>query len=548
MFHMTEFTGNDVLSAIAAASKNLSERKEEINRLNVFPVPDGDTGTNMSLTLESVVKNLKSLPLGSSAADVRKAITTGALMGARGNSGVITSQILRGLCEGSADKDQLTTEALDAAFTRSAEVSFQAVRKPVEGTILTVLKDAATAAKQAHKKKLEVTEALEEIVREAYASVQRTPDLLPVLKENNVVDAGGFGLAILFDGFVSALLGKGEFVADQFSFSPKTEPKVEIEHIQDWEGSEYRYCNEFLVHSDTLDKDEALDFLSTMGDCELCVGANPRFKVHVHSNHPNKVLEYFLERGQIFEVFIHNMDLQSIERNDKLVAEQSDVKIERKPFGVVGVAAGEGNAKILRSLGVDIIVSGGQTMNPSTADLLDAVVATNADKVIILPNNSNIIMAANSAAGLAEVECGVVPTKSVPQAFTALFGYDANATLEDNIESMTEMLSEVKTGEVTTAVKDSRDAQGNPIAEGDVIGIADDSIDAVGSNVEDVVLDLLESMGADDADTCTLLAGEDYSDEQLDALVARIEAAYEDLEVDAHRGDQPLYPVLFSVE
>ena len=545
---MSEFTGNDVLSAIAAASKNLSARKDEINRLNVFPVPDGDTGTNMSLTIESVVKNLSSLPLGSSAADVRRAITTGALMGARGNSGVITSQILRGLCEGSTDCEALTTETVDAAFARSVEVSFQAVRKPVEGTILTVLKDSAAAAKQAYKKKLEVEDALEEIVREAYASVQRTPELLPVLKENNVVDAGGFGLAILFDGFVSALLGKDEFAGDEFAFSPKTDPKVEIEHINDWEGSEYRYCNEFLVHSDTLDPAEALDFLATMGDCELCVGTNPRFKVHVHSNHPNKVLEYFLERGQIFEVFIHNMDLQSIERNDKLVAEKEQVKIERKPFGIVGVAAGEGNAKIMRSLGVDVIVSGGQTMNPSTADLLEAVVATNADNVIILPNNSNIIMAANSAAELAEVACGVVPTKSVPQAFTALFGYDGNASLEDNIESMTEMLAEVKTGEVTTAVKDSHDAQGNPIAEGDVIGINDGSIDAVGSTVEDVVMGLLEAMDADDADTCTLLAGEDYSDEQLDALVERIEAQYEDLEIDAHRGEQPLYPVIFSVE
>ncbi len=545
---MTEFTGNDVLSAIASASKNLSERKDEINRLNVFPVPDGDTGTNMSLTLESVVKNLSALPMGSSAADVRRAITTGALMGARGNSGVITSQILRGLCEGSADQDEITTEAVDAAFQRSVEVSFQAVRKPVEGTILTVLKDSAAAAKQAHKKKLEVAEALEEIVKEAYASVQRTPELLPVLKENNVVDAGGFGLAILFDGFVSALLGKDEFAGDQFTFSPKAEPKVEIEHIQDWEGSEYRYCNEFLVYSETLDKDEALDFLSTMGDCELCVGANPRFKVHVHSNTPNKVLEYFLERGQIFEVFIHNMDLQSIERNDKLVAEQTGESSERKEFGVVAVAAGEGNAKILRSLGVDVVVSGGQTMNPSTADLLDAVVAANADNVIILPNNSNIVMAANSAAELAEVNCGVVPTKSVPQAFSALFGYDASATLEDNIESMTEAYAEVKTGEVTTAVKDSRDAKGNPIAEGDVIGIADGSIDAVGTSIEDVVMGLLAAMEADDADTCTLLAGEDYSDEQLDALVERIEAEYEDLEIDAHRGDQPLYPVIFSVE
>jgi len=545
---MTEFTGNDVLNAIAAASKSLSERKEEVNRLNVFPVPDGDTGTNMSLTLESVVKNISSLPMGASGAAVRKAITTGALMGARGNSGVITSQILRGLCEGSTDELVLTTESVDIAFTRAVEVSFQAVRKPVEGTILTVLKDTATAAKHAYKKKLDVEAALEEIVKEAYASVQRTPDLLPVLKENNVVDAGGFGLAILIDGFVASLLGKEGSLGGELVFDPKAAPKVEIEHINDWEGSEYRYCNEFLVHSETLDREEALDFLSTMGDCELCVGSNPRFKVHVHSNTPNKVLEYFLERGQIFEVFIHNMDLQSIERNDKLVAEQDAAPAERKPLGVVAVAAGEGNAKILESLGVDVVVSGGQTMNPSTADLLDAAKRANADAVLFLPNNSNIIMAANTASELAEFPCGVVPTKSVPQAFSAMFGFDPEGSLEDNVEEMIDAFAEVKTGEVTTAIKDSHDAKGNPIAEGDVIGIADGSIDAVGSTIEDVVMDLLVEMEAEDADTCTLLAGEDYSDEALEALVERIESEYEDIEVDAHRGEQPLYPIVFSVE
>ena len=545
---MTDFSGNDVLNAIAAASKNLTARKDEVNRLNVFPVPDGDTGTNMSLTLESVVKNISSLPMGCSAADVRHAITTGALMGARGNSGVITSQILRGLCEGSANATEISAASLDAAFSRAVEVSFQAVRKPVEGTILTVLKDTAAAAKRVHRKKLDVDEALDEIVREAYASVQRTPELLAVLKENNVVDAGGFGLAILIDGFVAALLGKEGSMSDEFAFDPKAEPKVEIEQLNDWEGSEYRYCNEFLVYSETLDREEALDFLSTMGDCELCVGAIPKFKVHVHSNHPNQVLEYFLERGQIFEVFIHNMDLQSVERNEKLVAEKQQAPAERKPFGVVAVAAGEGNANILNSLGVDIVVSGGQTMNPSTADLLDAVNACNADAVIILPNNSNIIMTANSAAELAEVQCGVVPTKSVPQAFSAMFGYDASASLEDNIEAMTEAYSEVKTGEVTTAIKDSHDANGDPIAAGDIIGIADGSIDAVGSSLEDVVMALLEQMEADDADTCTLLAGEDYPDDQLEALVERIEETYDELEVESHRGEQPLYPIIFSVE
>ncbi len=535
-----------VLSAIASTSQTLSERKEEINRLNVFPVPDGDTGTNMSLTLDSVVKNLAALPQNESIEDIGRAITTGALMGARGNSGVITSQILRGICEGMVDAQAFDTQAVARAFARSVEVSFQAVRKPVEGTILTVLRDSATAAAQAVESELSLEEALDAIVAEAYASVQRTPELLPVLKENNVVDAGGFGLAILFDSFVSALLGRDAAAGRAFEFDPATAPRVEIEQINDWEGSQYRYCNEFLVHSDTLDKDEALDFLGTMGDCELCVGTNPRFKVHVHSNRPDEVLAYFLDRGQVFEVFIHNMDLQSVERNEKLLAEKEES--QRKHFGLVAVAAGEGNAKILESLGVDVVVSGGQTMNPSTADLLDAVNKTHADNVIILPDNSNIVMAANSAAELAEVNCGVVATKSVPQAFSALFGYDADASLDENIESMTDAFAEVKTGEVTTAIKDSHDSKGNPIAEGDVIGIADGSIDAVGKDLIGVTLDLLASMDAEDADTCTLLAGEDMSDEQLEALAASIEEHYEDLELDCQRGEQPLYPLVFSLE
>ena len=541
-------TLNDVLNALAQASNTLSARREEINRLNVFPVPDGDTGTNMSLTLESVVKHLAELPSDAGGAEARKAIATGALMGARGNSGVITSQILRGICEGAAGATEMSVETLDIAFARAVDVSFQAVRKPVEGTILTVLKDAAGAAKHARKKKFELEEALDHIVEEAYASVQRTPELLPVLKENNVVDAGGYGLAILMDGFVKALLGREESAGDAFNFGTDAEPKVEIEHINDWEGSRFRYCNEFLVDSETLDKDEALDFLATMGDCELCVGSNPKFKVHVHSNTPDKVLAYFLERGQIFEVFIHNMQLQSEERNEKLAAEQAGEDVPNKPLGIVAVAAGEGNASILKSLGVDVVVSGGQTMNPSTKDLLDAVEAAHADQVIIMPNNSNIIMAAQSACELSERPCAVVATKTLPQSFSAMFGFNPEASLEDNVEMMTDAFSEVKTGEVTYAIKDSHDAFGGDIAEGDVIGIADGAILATGQIIDDVVLSLLESMEADMADSLTLLAGEDFTDDELDALVERIEEAYEDLEIDAHRGEQPLYPVVFSVE
>lgn len=540
------YTANDLLNAIAAASKTLSERKDEINRLNVFPVPDGDTGTNMSLTLETVVENLAALPIGASGAEIRKAITTGALMGARGNSGVITSQILRGLCEGSVGHDELNADSIEAAFSKSQEVAFQAVRKPVEGTILTVLKDSASAAKRARKKKLSCDEALAAVVEEAYASVQRTPDLLPVLKENGVVDAGGFGLAIFFDAFVAALTGKEGPLRDELAFARNAAPKVEIEQVNDWEGSAFRYCTEFLVHSDTVDVDAAREFLPTMGDCDLMVGMHPNFKVHVHSNRPDEVLGWFLTHdSQISEVHIHNMQLQSAARTDALAAEEAAVS---KPLGFVAVAAGEGNAKILKSLGVDVVVSGGQTMNPSTKDLLDAAGEVNADAVIFLPNNKNIIMAAQSACELADKPCAVVPTRSVPEAFAALFGFDEDASLDDNVESMTEAYADVKTGEVTTAIKDSKDAHDNPIKEGDVIGIADGSIESVGSSTGEVVMALLSVMDADDADTLTILAGEDIDDDAFDALVARIEEAHEDLEIDAHRGDQPLYPIVMSVE
>ena len=543
------YSANDILNAIAAASKVLSSRKEEINRLNVFPVPDGDTGTNMSLTIESVVKNLAALPIGSTGDAARKAITTGALMGARGNSGVITSQILRGLCEGSVNATEVNAETIDAAFAKAVEVAFQAVRKPVEGTILTVLRDTAAAAKHARKKKLSPEEAMDAVVAESYASVQRTPELLPVLKENNVVDAGGYGFAILLDAFMSALTGREGQLGDELAISRDAAPKVEIEQINDWEGSQFRYCTEFLVHSDTIDVDAAKEFLPTMGDCDLMVGMHPNFKVHVHSNRPDQVLQWFLEHdAQVSEVHIHNMQLQTVARTESLAADEAASAAERKPFGFVAVAAGEGNAKILKSLGIDVVVSGGQTMNPSTKDLLDAANSANADNVIILPNNSNIIMAAQSAAELAEMNCGVVPTKSVPQAFAAMFGFDESASLDENVEAMTESFADVKTGEVTTAIKDSKDAHDNPIVAGDVIGIADGSIEAVGHSVAEVVLSLLDAMEAEDADTMTILAGADFDDEALDALVEKIEEKFDDLEIDQHRGDQPLYPVIFSVE
>jgi DAK2 domain fusion protein YloV len=536
---------NQLIGAIAHASSTLSSRKEEINRLNVFPVPDGDTGTNMSLTLESVVNNLGALHGGFTKAEVRKAIVSGALMGARGNSGVITSQILRGLCEGAVDADSVSTESISAAFDKAVEVAFQAVRKPVEGTILTVLRDSASAASIALQEGLSTDDAMQAIVKEAYASVQRTPDYLAVLKENGVVDAGGFGLAILMDGFASSLMGRTEDVGAAFEASVLLGSKVEIEQINDWEGSDYRYCNEFLVDSDTLDTQEALDFLQTMGDCELCVGSNPKFKVHVHSNEPDKVLKYFLERGQISEVHIHNMDLQAAERIAK-IAEESQA--EEKEIGIVAVAAGSGNAEILKSLGVDAVVSGGQTMNPSTKDLLDAAASVNAKTIIFLPNNSNIIMAANSACELEQRDAACVTTRSVPEAFAAMFAFDLDASLEDNVEAMTDAISEVVTIEVTQAIKDAKAADGSPIASGDTIGISGGKILSVGQSVNSVVVDILGKLNADEYDTCTLLAGEDLTNEDAEGLESLIEENYEDLEIDLQRGEQPLYPVILSLE
>ncbi len=531
---------------IISAATALSDRKEEVNRLNVFPVPDGDTGTNMSLTVESVVKEVKALPVDADGKALAKAVTHGSLMGARGNSGVITSQILRGLCEGAQKAggvDEISADDIAVAMQTAVTVAFQAVRKPVKGTILTVLEDCAQAAVTAAQEGKSVHDQLHDIADEALASVKRTPEFLPVLKENGVVDSGGFGLTILIQAFVAALTGDAGELPEASQFS-RPEPKVAIEQVNDWAGSDYMYCTEFLFKSTDVDVAATLEFLGGLGDCELMVGAHPDFKVHVHTDTPGEVLNYMTQRGQVAEVFIHNMILESEERNEGLKA---DAQAERKPLGFVAVAAGEGTAQILKSLGVDYVVSGGQTMNPSTADLLQAIEQVNADSVILLPNNKNIIMAAQAAVECSEKPAAVVATKSVPVAFSALFAANLELSLEDNVEAMTEALEDVSCGEVTVAIKDSKTSDGTPIAPGDFIGIANGSLDVVGASVEEVTLALIEALN-DDMDTVTLLAGADYSDEQLDALSSLIEERFEDLEVDAQRGDQPLYPVIFSIE
>ena len=550
-----------IRTCFPAAAKVVADKAEDINKLNVFPVPDGDTGTNMSLTLGTVVKEVQALPADASMEDIAKAITHGSLMGARGNSGVITSQILRGIAEGLCDaKNQEDPTPADVAhaFRRGVKVAFKAVRKPVEGTILTVLRDVSNRADKLEKSKMSTMEMLDALVVEAYESVARTPDLLPVLKENGVVDSGAYGFATFVEAFVNAALGKTGAAID-FDTSVATasgahnaaDARVAIELNDDWEGSEYRYCNEFLFHAEKpFDPDEALTFLATLGDCELVVGSYPDYKVHVHSNEPNRVLEYMLGYGQIFEVFIHNMDLEAADRTAKIAADKAAEKAPKKPLGFVAVAAGSGEESILKSLGVDVVVSGGQTMNPSTADILAAIEQANAESVIVMPNNGNIRMASEAAATACEsAQVAVVPTKTVLQSFSAMFAVDAEASLEENAEAMTEAIADVRGGEVTRAVRDSSASDGTPIHDGDVMGIQDGSIDVVGSDVADVTIELINKMQEDEeGDSLTILAGSDMDDESFEALIARIEEAQPDLEIDSHRGEQPLYPVIFSIE
>ena len=552
---------NVIRTCFPVAAKALADKAEDVNKLNVFPVPDGDTGTNMSLTLGTVVKEVQALPADASIEDIAKAITHGSLMGARGNSGVITSQILRGIAEGlceAKNQEEPTPADIARAWRRGVKVAFKAVRKPVEGTILTVLRDISARADKLEKTKIGTLEMLDALVVEAYESVARTPDLLPVLKENGVVDSGAYGFATFFEAFVNAVEGKAGELSD-FDPTVSTEgakadvsSKVQIELNDDWEGSEFRYCNEFLFHAEKeFDPDEALSYLATLGDCELVVGSYPDYKVHVHSNEPNRVLEYMLGFGQIFEVFIHNMDLEAADRTAKIAEDRkASEKAPRKALGFVAVAAGSGQESILKSLGVDVVVSGGQTMNPSTADILEAVEAANADAVIVLPNNGNIRMASEAAASACEsCEVAVVATKTVLQAFSAMFVVNPEGSLEDNAEAMREAIADVRGGEVTRAVRDSSAADGTPIHDGDVMGIQDDSIDVVGSDVKQVTIDLINKMQEEEeGDSLTILAGSDMDDDAFADLVAAIEEAQPDLEVDAHRGEQPLYPVVFAIE
>ena len=559
MSNLNTKVATPAVAIIAGAAAALKLRIDEVNRLNVFPVPDGDTGTNMSLTLESVVADVSKLTPNANMEEVCKSATHGSLMGARGNSGVILSQIIRGVCEGLVASEGFEpTERLATSLERAKEVAWQAVRKPVEGTILTVIADMATAARAAADAGLDFEAACDGVSAAAHESVRRTPDLLPVLKEANVVDAGGFGLAIVYDAFIALLLGRE--LADVAHFEPMRGDAMTIVPMDDWDDDEFLYCTEFLFMTSEFveagsdgaaaeagyDKEVALDYLATIGGSELIVGDEGQFKVHVHTDNPAAVLAYHLERGQLAEVHIHNMRQQQAEQSQETTAP----KAEHKPIAVIAVASGDGLADILTSLGVDYVITGGQTMNPSTQDFIDAAEKLSADNFILLPNNKNIVMAAQAAATALPVPAVVVPTTNVPAAFSAMLMFNPAADDLDRLaEEMLEGAEEVHYGEVTTAIKDSKAPAVGAIKEGDIMGIINSKdIEVLGSNVEEVALALLPKLAADTCENLTILAGADFSDEALAALAEIVEEKYPNLEVDSQRGEQPLYPLLLACE
>lgn len=544
-------TAKQAIALVSAAAAALKSRKEDVNKLNVFPVPDGDTGTNMSLTMDAVVAELERLADDATTANVCRSITHASLMGARGNSGVILSQILRGLCDVAGEAETFDATLVAKALEHSVTVAFQAVRKPVEGTILTVLRDASAAATSAAKDELDLPAALETISQAAAESVRRTPELLPVLKENGVVDAGGFGLAILGEAFAAAVSGHEAQITD---FAAEARLDLHIEPANDWDDTEYLYCTEFLLFGDGLDKEAMLAYVDTVGGSELVVGDSSELKIHVHTDDPASVLAHATALGEVAEVHINNMRKQTAARTEGLVAEaRAEVAAQggadqtpRKPIGFVTVAAGQGLKDILLSLGADVIVNGGQTMNPSTSELLDAVKKVDADSVVILPNNRNIVLAAQQVVALADRPVAVVPTDSVPQAFAALLAYDGGAELGQATEVMAEAACSVRTGEVTTAVKDAVGKTGR-IRNGQVIGIADDEIEVTGDDVLDVTLKLAKKI-VDGTETLTVLAGADLDDADLAKLESRLKESFPEVEIETHRGDQPLYPVILAAE
>lgn len=533
----------------------LISRKEEVNALNVFPVPDGDTGTNMSLTSKSALKQIDALEGDFSVGDVSAAAARGALMGARGNSGVILSQLLRGFSEGLEGIDEAGTSEIAHAFKKASETTYKAVMKPIEGTILTVGRETADFAIRHHKKSEDPVKFLEDVIVEANKSLDNTPNLLEVLKEANVVDAGGKGLVVLLEGALKVL--KGEDIADQSEDETlKKKAQKEIQFTEADKSLKYGYCTEFVINTDYEDIDSFREKIAPLGDCLLVVGGGGThiIKVHVHTNDPGIVLQHACELGLLQDIKIDNMRYQHREVlfDDSEVAEakkkeEEEEKIEEKDYSFITVSMGTGMTETFKSLGVDYVVSGGQTMNPSTEDFLKGIDKVGGKVIFIIPNNSNIILSAEQARDISDREVIVIPSKSVPQGIAALLAFNGELDKDENKENMIEAIGSVIDASVTYAVRDTT-IGGKEIHKDDIIGIASKEIISSGKTVFDVVTETVDKLMDEDISLVTLFYGEDVKEEDAEKARQAIEEKYPDIDIDVIKGDQPIYYYILSLE
>ena len=537
-----------------AGAKNLEAKKEWINELNVFPVPDGDTGTNMSMTIMSAAKAVSELE-NPTMKELAKAISSGSLRGARGNSGVILSQLFRGFTKVIAEYDELDVVILTEAMQKAVETAYKAVMKPKEGTILTVAKVTAEKAVYCARNTEDFEEFAQVVIKEANEILQKTPEMLPVLKEAGVVDSGGQGLVEFLQGAVDALMGKEVDLSSVEKTAVKPAATASEAPLEE-KDIKFGYCTEFIVMTKeeiSMEEEQKFkDFLMGIGDSIVVVADEDIIKVHVHTNHPGKAIEKGLTYGELTNMKIDNMREEHRERLNltqaEAQAEESKPEEPRKDFGFVAVSIGQGMNDIFRELGVDYLIEGGQTMNPSTEDMLNAIEQVNAETVFILPNNKNIILAATQAQSLVEDKnVVIIPTTTVPQGISAIIGFDPEADAEENEDNMKDIIECVKTGEVTYAVRDTS-INGITIKVDDIMGIDDDGIKKVGQDVEKVTLELLEEMVDEDSELISIYYGEDTTKEQAEALLEKVEETYGDCDVQLEYGGQPIYYFLLSVE
>ncbi|WP_148888636.1 DAK2 domain-containing protein [Streptococcus cristatus] len=554
---MSNITTSLFQEMVQAASTRLNKQAEYVNSLNVFPVPDGDTGTNMGMTIENGAKEVADKS-ASTVGEVAAIFAKGLLMGARGNSGVITSQLFRGFSQSVKGKDELDGQALALAFQSGVEVAYKAVMKPVEGTILTVSRGAAIGAKKKAEATNDAVEVMKAALEGAKAALAKTPDMLPVLKEVGVVDSGGQGLVFIYEGFLSALTG--EYIASEdFQATPATMSQmINAEHHKSVAGHvatediTFGYCTEIMValkqgptYVKDFDYDEFRNYLNDLGDSLLVVNDDEIVKVHVHTEDPGLVMQEGLKYGSLVKVKVDNMRNQHEAQLEK--EEKSAKPAEEKEYAIIAVVAGDGLAEIFKAQGVDYIISGGQTMNPSTEDFIKAVDQVNARNIIFLPNNKNIFMAAQSAAEVLEQPTTVIETRTLPQGLTSLLAFDSGKTIEENHERMTAALSDVVSGSITTAVRDTT-IDGLEIHENDNLGMVDGKILVSNPDMLTTLKATFAKMLDEDSEIVSIYIGEDGDEELANGLAQDLMEEYEDLEVEIHQGNQPVYPYIFSVE